>query len=122
MVDFGYVKNEMERRGIPKFRAVPFVYTLKEPSALIDLNRYVYLFCSTSISCYEFTKIELKSRDNYLVFTKNLLEKMSCSQYQFFTEELEIEASQYGSDNIEDFKPIRLEFIKLIPIEDECKK
>lgn len=117
MVDFEYIKNEMENRGIKRFKAVPMVYTLSSPSARIDLNRYLYLFCSETISCPEFTKIELKSRDNYLVFTKVLLEKMACAQYQFFTEELEIEASQFGSNNIEDFKPIRLEFIKLIPID-----
>lgn len=117
MVDFEYVKNDMACRGITKFKAIPFVYTLKEPTALIDLNRYIYLFNSSTISCPEFTKIELKSRDNYLVFTKALLEKMNGTQFQFFTEELEIEASQYGSDNVEDFKPIRLDFIKIIPIE-----
>lgn len=121
MVDFEYIKNEMQNRGISKFKTMPMVYTLNEPSALLDLDRYIYLFVSTSISCPEFTKIELKSRDNYLVFTKTLLEKMDSAQYQFFTEELEIEASQYGSDNIEDYKPIRLEFIKIIPIEYERK-
>ncbi len=122
MVDFEYIANEMRTRGISKFKTVPMVYTLSSPNALLDLDRYVYLFVSTSISCPEFTKIELKSRDNYLVFTKTLLEKMDMAQYQFFSEEMEIEASQYGSDYEEDFTPIRLEFIKIIPLEYEHKE
>lgn len=117
MVDYEYIKLKMAAKGITKFNVDPITITVNKPHMLLPLNKYFYLFCSTMVSAPEFTKIELKSRDNYLVFSPALLAEMSNAQYQFFSEELKIDVSQFGSDNEADFKNIRLEFIKITPEE-----
>lgn len=111
----------MAARGISKFKAVPTYIDVTEPDMYLSLNKYIYLFCSTSIDVKMFTKCELISPDNYFAFCKGTLEKSECSQYQFFTETMQVTTSNYGADKSE-FIPYRLEFWKIIPDIPEQKQ
>ncbi len=114
MVDLqNLILVEMESRGIKKFKSVPFHIDITKPSVILDLNKYIYLFCSESVDIRPFTKVELISPDNYFNFCKTTLEKSTSSQFQFFTETMEIITSNFGKPA--DFIPYRLEFWKIIP-------
>lgn len=115
MVDLqNLILVEMEARGIKKFKAEPIFIDVNTPDKIISLNKYIYLFCSNRFDAKPFTKCELISPDNYFAFCKGTLEVSESSQYQFFTETLEILTSNFGASD-SDFIPFRLEFWKIIP-------
>lgn len=115
MVDLqNLILIEMNARGIKKFKAQPVYIDVNDPSMIISLGKYIYLFCSTDIDVRQFTKCELISPDNYFAMCKGTLQKSDSSQFLFFTEELEIITSNFGPSNA-DFIPYRLEFWKIIP-------
>lgn len=114
MVDLqNLILVEMEARGIKKFKAEPIFVDVNSPTKIILLNKYIYLFCSTTFDAKPFTKCELISPDNYFAFCKATLEKSESSQFLFFSESMEIITSQFGKET--DFIPYRLEFWKIIP-------
>lgn len=111
-----YIMLEMVSRGIQKFKTVPVQIEVTSPEMYFDLNKYIYLFCSTDIDVVALpTLVEISSPDNVYQFTKTTLQNSVCSQYQFFTEEMQISTQNFGSDNPSDFVPFFLEFWKIIP-------
>ena len=106
---------EMESRGISKYKAIPYTLDVNKPDQIIDLNKYIWLFVSESVDTRPYTRIELKSPNNTLIFSKTVLEQMH-NQFRFFDEELEITVDHYGAKE-RDFIPFRLEFWRIIPIE-----
>lgn len=106
-----FIENEAISRGIKKFKVQTTFIDVSTDDIIYDLNKYIYLFCSEDIDAKIHTKVELISSDNYLAITKNILQNMKNSKYQFFTGELQIKTSNYGKQ----FVPYRLEFYKIIP-------
>lgn len=111
-----YIMLEMVSRGIQKFKTIPIQIEVTSPEMYFDLNKYIYLFCSKDIDVVALpTLVEISSPDNVLQFTKTTLQNTESAQYQFFTEEMQIETKNFGSDNPADFVPFMLEFWKIIP-------
>ena len=107
---------EMESRGIKKYSVKPIQIEVTEPYMILNLNKYVYLFCSKSVDTPALpTRIDLKSSDNLFQFTKTTLENSNVAQYQFFSESLTINTANYGSNKPSEFMPYMLEFLKIIP-------
>lgn len=122
MIDIqNYIVTEMSNRGIDKFKSIPIFVDVTQPDIILDLNKYIYLFASEQVDTKIHTKIELIAPDNYFAFSKNTLANSAYTQYQFFSEELNIVTSNYGAD-MNSFIPFRLEFWKIIPetIADNC--
>ncbi len=125
-----YIKQEMNARGITKYKVVPEYVDVYRNSKTLDLTKNIYLFVSQDIDVQIPVKVELISFDNYYVFTKTVLQTSFMSQYQFFSQQLEIKVSQidnqtdesreiknYVGNNAE-FIPFRLEFLRIIPLYD----
>ncbi|MBO7462489.1 MAG: hypothetical protein J6T96_07815 [Bacteroidales bacterium] len=125
-----YIKREMNARGIFKYKTVPVSVDVYRANVLIDLTKNIYLFVGKDIDAATPVKVELVSFDNYYVFTRNTLQAACLSQYQFFSQEIEIRTSQidnqtadarsmnaYVGNNAE-FIPFRLEFVRIIPSYD----
>ena len=108
---------EMQSRGIRKFRVEPIFIDINKALTIIDLNKYIYLFCSEVIDTKIHTVVNLTAPDNSLRFNKILLEQMR-TQYKFFSEELTIAIEHYGRT----LTPFRLEFFKIIPEREEDEK
>jgi len=114
MVDVGtLILIETEARNIKKYKTVACHIDVTSPNMILDLNKYLYMFCSEDVDAKIHTKVELISADNYYAFTKRTLQDADSSQFQFFTEEMEIKVSNYGKEG--EFIPFRLEFMKIIP-------
>ena len=129
--DYDYIKQEMDARGITHYKVVPEHIDLYHSNTLVDLTKNIYLFVSQDIDVQIPVKVELISFDNYYVFTKTVLQTSFMSQYQFFSQQLEIKVSQidnqtdeskqmknYVGNNAE-FRPFRLEFLRIIPLFDD---
>ena len=122
MIDIqNYITVEMQNRGIDRFKSAPIFVDITKPDVILDLSKYIYLFASEAVDTKIHTKIELISPDNYFAFSRNTLANSAYTQYQFFSEELQILTSNYGAD-MTAFIPFRLEFWKIIPetIADNC--
>ncbi len=128
---YDYIKQEMEARGITHYKVVPEHIDLYHSNTLVDLTKNIYLFVSQDIDVQIPVKVELISFDNYYVFTKTVLQTSFMSQYQFFSQQLEIKVSQidnqtdeskqmknYVGNNAE-FRSFRLEFLRIIPLFDD---
>ncbi len=128
---YDYIKQEMDARGITHYKVVPEHIDLYHTNTLVDLTKNIYLFVSQDIDVQIPVKVELISFDNYYVFTKTVLQTSFMSQYQFFSQQLEIKVSQidnqtdeskqmknYVGNNAE-FRPFRLEFLRIIPLFDD---
>jgi len=128
---YDYIKQEMNARGIYKYKVVPEHVDIYNANTQIDLTKNIYLFVSKDIDVYTPVKVELISFDNYYVFSRTVLQTSVMSQYQFFSQSLEIRVSQadnqtdgvsgaksmkvYVGNNAE-FIPFRLEFLRIIPL------
>lgn len=116
------VALEMKSRGIDKYKITLEQVFVNEPSVIMDIGKYIYLFASTSVDTPALpTRITLQSPDNLYQFTKTTLENTHIAQHQFFSEELQIIVENYGSDNPSDFIPFMLEFYKVVPILEDKK-
>lgn len=122
-----YIKQEMTARGIADYKVVPEYVDIYKANTQIDLTKNIYLFISKDIDVYIPTKVELISFDNYYVFTRTVLKTSNMSQFQFFSQSLEIRVSQHDNHtpsaqrmnyfvgNSAEFVPFRLEFLRIIP-------
>lgn len=111
---------EMTSRGIKKYSVKPIQIEVTEPYMILDLDRYVYLFASTTVDTPALpTRVDLKSPDNLFQFTKTTLENSHVVQFQFFSESLTINTANYGSSKPSEFTPFMLEFLKVIPEVEE---
>ena len=128
---YDYIKQEMDARGITHYKVVPEHIDLYHTNTLVDLTKNIYLFVSQDIDVQIPVKVELISFDNYYVFTKTVLQTSFMSQYQFFSQQLEIKVSQIDNQTQEanqmknyvgndaEFRPFRLEFLRIIPLFDD---
>lgn len=126
-----YIKQEMNARGIYKYKYVPEHVDIYHANTQIDLTKNIYLFISKDIDVQTPVKVELMSFDNYYVFTKTVLQTSFMSQFQFFSQSLEIKVTQIDNQtqdaknmnvyvgNSAQFVPFRLEFIRIIPLFDD---
>lgn len=125
---YDYIKQEMEARGILKYKVVPEHIDVYHANMSIDLTKNIYLFVSKDIDTTTPVRCELISFDNYYVFTKTVLQTSVMSQYQFFSQQMEIKTTlidnqtrealamkKYVGNNAE-FIPFRLEFLRIIPL------
>lgn len=111
------VALEMKSRGIDNYKLTLEQVFVNEPDTILNLNKYIYLFASTSVDTPALpTRITLQSPDNIFQFTKTTLENTHITQHQFFSEELQIMVENYGSDKPSDFIPFMLEFYKVVPL------
>lgn len=114
------VEVECKSRGIKHYSVKPMQVEVTSPYIRIPLDKYIYLFASEAVDTPALpTMVDLSSPDNNYQFTKTTLENTAVAQYQFFTEELIIKTSNYGSDNPNDFLPFMLEFLKVVPDTEE---
>lgn len=126
-----YIKQEMDARGITKYKVVPEHVDVYKANTQIDLTKNIYLFVGKDIDVTTPVKVEIMSFDNYYVFTRTNLQTSEMSQYQFFSQSIEIKVSQidnqtadaknmknYVGNNAE-FVPFRLEFLRIIPLYDD---
>ncbi|MCR4559740.1 MAG: hypothetical protein K5685_06640 [Bacteroidales bacterium] len=123
-----YIAQEMRSRGITKYKVVPEYVNIYGSNTIIDLTKNIYLFVSQDIDVQIPVKVELISFDNSFVFTKTVLQTSVMSQFQFFSQQLEIKVSQIDNQtqdaremknyvgNSAEFIPFRLEFIRIIPL------
>ncbi len=112
------IKLECEARGIKKYSVKPVQVEIISPYQRIGLDKYLYLFVSDKVDTAALpTRIDLQSPDNLYQFTKTTLENTRFAQYQFFSEELIIKVSNFGSDKESEFIPFPIEFLKIIPSE-----
>ena len=98
---YDYIKQEMDARGITHYKVVPEHIDLYHSNTLVDLTKNIYLFVSQDIDVQIPVKVELISFDNYYVFTKTVLQTSFMSQYQFFSQQLEIKVSQIDNQTDE---------------------
>lgn len=102
--------------GIKDYTVEPIQIEVNIPYMIINLDRYLYLFSSTQVDTKILpTRVDLQSPDNLCSFTRTTLEKSHVSQFQFFTEQLTIKTTNYGSDSKDEFHAFTLEFLKVIP-------
>jgi hypothetical protein len=126
-----YIRQEMNARGITRYKVVPEYVDIYGANTQIDLTKNIYLFVGKDIDTNIPFKVELISFDNYYVFSRTVLQTSQMSQYQFFSQALEIKVSQidnqtdnalsmktYVGNNAE-FVPFRLEFLRIIPQYDD---
>lgn len=117
---FKLVDIEAKNRGLGSYTTKLEQVEVSKPYQIVHLDKYLYLFVSQRVDTPALpTRVELRSPDNFYQFTKTTLENSDCSQYQMFSEELEIETKNFGSDDPGQFIPFMLEFLKVIP---EVKK
>lgn len=110
------VRLEMLSRGVKDYSVKAIQLEVTEPYMIIDLDRYVYLFVSKTVDTPALPcRVDLKSPDNLYQFTRTTLENSSMSQYQFFSEGLTIQTSNYGTNDPSKFMPFMLEFLKVVP-------
>lgn len=116
------IEVECKARNIDNYSVRPVQVEITSPYMILPLDKYIYLFASEAVDTPALpTMVDLQSPDNSYQFTKTTLSNTVVAQYQFFTEELIIKTSNYGSNNPKDFLPFMLEFLKVIPNTEEVR-
>lgn len=119
MADFkDYIDNEMESRGIAKFKYEPVKVKISNPKQILNLDKYIYLLISDRIDITEYAVVTMIAKDNVYSFSKSDYANSVFEKYQFFSGNLEV----ITENNVTDIDPTKfieynMEFLKIIPLD-----
>nr|WP_321411459.1 hypothetical protein [uncultured Carboxylicivirga sp.] len=95
-------------RTIDSYQLKPVVVNVTKADQTIDLKNDMWILNTQKIPT-SITELELVSSDNVFVATPDEYDFMDEYRYQVFTDYIDILTTA------EEFKPFRLEFVKIIP-------
>jgi hypothetical protein len=91
---------------------VPHVIMVESPLSVLDIGNAFYFLTNKNLNDIDVTaKLSIRSSDNTFKTSQLEYDNLELSRYECFRDYLEIKLTNYT-----DFKPFKLEFLKVHPI------
>lgn len=91
---------------------VPHILLVESPNTVLDIGNAFYFLTNKNLNDIEVTSsLSIRSSDNTFKTSQLEYDNLELSRYECFRDYLEIKLSNYS-----EFKPFKLEFLKVQPI------